>query len=55
MYGKPCKAPRNAIVLRPHWQYHLKRTGDRRSRNCCNGSKRAAPPFMLSPPPTPVV
>ena len=43
MYGKPCKAPRKAIVLRPHWQYHLKRTGDRRSRNCCDGSKRAAP------------
>ena len=28
MYGKPCKAPRKAIVLRPHWQYHFKRTGD---------------------------
>lgn len=28
MYGKPCKAPCNAIILCPHWQYHLKRTGD---------------------------
>ena len=43
MYGKPCKAPRNAIVLRPHWQYHLKRTCDWRSCNCCDGSKRTSP------------
>ena len=42
MYGKPCKRPPNAIVLCPHWQYHLKRNGDRRSRNCCDGSRRAA-------------
>ena len=42
MYGKPCKTPCKAIFLRPHWQYHLKRTGDCRFRNCCDGSKRAA-------------
>ena len=38
MYGKPCKAPRKTIILRSHWQYHLKRTCDRRFRNCCDGS-----------------
>ena len=47
MYGTPCKAPRKAprkaIILRPHWQFQLKHTGDRRSRNCCDGSKCAAP------------
>ena len=43
MYGQPCKAPCKAIVLCPHWQYHLKRTGNRRSRNCCDSSKRATP------------
>ena len=43
MYGKPCKAPRKAVILCPHWQYHLKRTGDSHSRNCYDGSKRAAP------------
>ena len=43
MYGKPQARPPGAIVLRPHWQYQLKRDGTRRSRNCCDGSKRAAP------------
>ena len=43
MYGKPCKTPREAIILRPHWQYHLKRTGNYCSRNCCDGFKCAAP------------
>ena len=43
MYGKPCKALCKAIILRSHWQYHLKHTGDRHSHNCCDGSKRAAP------------
>ena len=41
MYEKPCKVPCKAIILRPHWQYYLKRTGDRYSRNCCDGSKRS--------------
>ena len=43
MYGKPTKPPPNAIILRPHWQYHIKRDGTRRSRNCCDGSRRSAP------------
>ena len=34
---------KNAIILRPHWQYHVKRCGTRRARQCCDGSKRAAP------------
>ena len=29
--------------MRPHWQYHIKRDGTRRSRNCCDGSPRSAP------------
>ena len=41
MYGKPCKVPQKAIVLRLYWQYHLKHTSDKRSRNCCDGPKRA--------------
>ena len=43
MYGTPINRPKNAIVLRPHWQYHIKRCGTRRARQCCDGSKRAAP------------
>ena len=43
MYGDPIPRPKDAIVLRQHWQYHIKRDGTRRSRNCCDGSKRAAP------------
>ena len=45
MYGKPILIPdkANSIVLRPHWQYNIKRDGTRRSRLCCNGSKKAAP------------
>jgi hypothetical protein len=43
MYGEPQRRPSNAIVLRIHWQYTLKRCGEQRSRNCCDGSKRAAP------------
>ena len=43
MFGKPIPRPKGAIVLRPHWQYHIKRDGTRRSRNCCDGSPRAAP------------
>ena len=43
MYGKPCRLPKGGILLRPHWQYHIKRTGQRRARNCCDGSARAAP------------
>ena len=45
MYGEPIDMPKegNPIILRPHWQYNIKRDGTRRSRLCCNGSKRAAP------------
>ena len=45
MYGDPVPRPTdpNAIILRPHWQYKMKSDGKRRSRNCCDGSPRAAP------------
>ena len=43
MYGAPVKRPPGAIVLRLHWQYKVKSDGTRRSRNCCDGSPRAAP------------
>ena len=43
MYGRPIPPPPGAIILRPHWNYTHKRDGTRRSRNCCDGSKRAAP------------
>ena len=33
----------NAVILRSHWQYHVKRDGQRRARQYCDGSKRAAP------------
>eukprot|EP00980_Cylindrotheca_fusiformis_P004426 scaffold946_cov73-Cylindrotheca_fusiformis.AAC.1 len=43
MYGAPVSPPKDAIVLRQHWQYQIKRDGTRRARNCCDGSPRAAP------------
>ena len=46
MFGDPIDPitlPKDAIILRPHWQYSVKRSGVRRSRLCCNGSKYAAP------------
>ena len=45
MYGEPIIKPngRIAIILRPHWQYHVKRCSTRRTRQCCDGSKCAAP------------
>jgi hypothetical protein len=43
MYGEPCPRPPDAIVLRQHWMYKIKSDGTRRARNCCDGSKRAAP------------
>jgi hypothetical protein len=43
MFGAPVPPPRNAILLRMHWQYHIKRSGERRSRSCCDGSPQAAP------------
>ena len=45
MFGDPILPPNDprTIILRPHWQYHIKRDGTRRARQCCNGSKYAAP------------
>jgi hypothetical protein len=45
MYGEPVPRPEDpqAIILRSHWQYRVKSSGKRRSRNCCDGSARAAP------------
>jgi hypothetical protein len=43
MFGSPCFAPSDAVVLSSHWQYRIKTSGKRRSRNCCDGSPRAAP------------
>ena len=43
MFGEPCKLPPNGILLRAHWQYQVKRNGERPSCNCCDRSKRAAP------------
>ena len=43
MYGTPINRPKGAIVLRPHWQYHIKRCGTRQAQQCCDGSKQAAP------------
>ena len=42
MFGEPCKAPPNAIVLRAHWNYRIKPDGSR-PRYCCDGSPNAAP------------
>ena len=43
MYGQPIPLPQNCVLLRPHWQYHVKRCGVRRSRQCADGSKQSAP------------
>ena len=46
MFGSaidPVTLPKDAIILRPHWNYVVKRSGVRRSRQCFNGSKFAAP------------
>jgi hypothetical protein len=43
MFSAPMKRPPDAIVLRQHWQYHIKRDGTCCSRLCCNGSLGAAP------------
>ena len=34
---------RNTIILRQHYNYTVKRSGVRRSRQCCNGLKFTAP------------
>jgi hypothetical protein len=43
MFGSPIIPPKDAIILNPHWQYKVKNSGQRRSRNCCDGSPRASP------------
>ena len=43
MFGKPIYAPKSSIVLRPHWQYSIKRNGIRISIQWFDGSKRSAP------------
>lgn len=43
MYGTPCELPKDGIVVRLLWNYIVKDEGVRRSRNCCDGSERAAP------------
>jgi Reverse transcriptase (RNA-dependent DNA polymerase) len=43
MYGAPVDPPDGAVVLRQHWTYIFKSDGTRKARNCCDGSKRAAP------------
>ena len=46
MFGKPILCPsaeENAVILQSHWQYHIKREGLHQARQCCDGSKRAAP------------
>ena len=43
MYGIPFTHPKGAIVLRSHWQYHIKQCGTRRAWQCCDSSKKAAP------------
>ena len=45
MYGKtidPQAMKPNTVILRPHWQYAVKRDGTLTSRQCCDGSERAA-------------
>jgi Reverse transcriptase (RNA-dependent DNA polymerase) len=43
MYGDPVDLPPGGILLRQHWTYIFKSDGTRKARNCCDGSKRAAP------------
>jgi hypothetical protein len=43
MYGAPVNPTPNAMILRQHRQYRIKRNGIRRTRNCCDGSPQAAP------------
>ena len=41
MFGDDMARPleENAVILQFHWQYHVKRDGQQRARQCCNGSK----------------
>ena len=39
----PFTLPINSVILRPNWNYVLKRSGMRRLRQCCNGSRFGVP------------
>ena len=39
----PIGIPKNAIIICPHLQYVVKKSGIKRARMCCNGSKKPAP------------
>ena len=41
-FGQPCTPPPNSIILNQIWRYYFK-DGVRKSRQCCDGSPRAAP------------
>ena len=45
MFGDDIERPleENAIILQSHWQYHVKQDGQRRARQCYDGSKQVAP------------
>jgi Reverse transcriptase (RNA-dependent DNA polymerase)/GAG-pre-integrase domain len=43
MYGTPVTPHPLAVILRQHWTYLIKTDGRRKARQCCDGSKRAAP------------
>ena len=42
MFGPPCIPPPKSIILNQIWRYYFK-NGVRKSRECCDGSPRAAP------------
>lgn len=37
----PIGIPENAVILCPHWQYAVKRSGIHIACMCCNSSKKA--------------
>jgi hypothetical protein len=43
MFGPPGRTPWDATILRHHWNYRMKTNGTRCARQCCDGSKQAAP------------
>jgi hypothetical protein len=48
MYRNPCLPPKDAIILRQHWNYSIKAGRTRKAGNCCDGSPRAAPQLKLA-------
>uniref|UniRef100_A0A7S4EK56 Uncharacterized protein n=1 Tax=Pseudo-nitzschia australis TaxID=44445 RepID=A0A7S4EK56_9STRA len=43
MFSNPTPLPHKAILLQPHWNYVIQKSGKHQSRNCCDRSKHAAP------------